>query len=95
MSSMHKRWLEVAVSTEGVKLPEGAALLTNSIQSVQVIGPAASVDPIDATEAYAVPQLDGVELKKGVNTVPAKVILRTLTDSWVRGEYTVQIRVGD
>lgn len=94
-SQMHKRWLEISVATEDVKLPEGAEVITDTISSVQVIGPAQSVDAIGNSEAYAVPVLDGVELEKGVNTVPVKVILRTLTDSWVRGEYTVEIRVDD
>ena len=48
---------------------------------------------IDSSEAYAVPQLDGVKLVSGENTVPAKIVLRTLTDSWVRGTYTVVIKV--
>ena len=95
MSSMHKRWLEVNVSTKNVKLPAGAELLSKTVQSVQVVGPAASVDAIDSSEAYAVPVLDNVKLEKGVNTVPVKIVLRTLTDSWVRGEYTVEIRVGN
>ena len=94
-SKLHKRWLEIAVSTENLKLPEGAKLLTESISSVQVIGPAGSVDSIANSEAYAVPVLDGIELEKGVNIVPVKVILRTLTDSWVRGDYTVEIQLDD
>lgn len=93
MSGMEKRWLEVPVSTENVKLPEGASLVDTTIQSVQVIGPADSVLPIDAGELLAVPVLDGIELQKGINTVPVKITLRTLTDSWVRGDYTVQISV--
>ena len=95
LSSMNKRWLEIDVSTENLKLPEGATLLTDKISSVQVIGPAESVDAIGNSEAYAVPQLDGIELKEGVNVVPVKIVLRTLTDSWVRGEYTVEIQVED
>ena len=93
MSGMDKRWLEIPVSTEGVKLPENAELLTKTVQSVQIVGPAESVGGIDAGEAYAVPLLDGVELQSGVNTVPAKIVLRTLTDSWARGSYSVEIRV--
>ena len=95
LSDMHKRWLEIGVSTDDVKLPEGAELITETISSVQVIGPAESVDAIGNTEAYAIPQLDGIQLEKGVNVVPVKIILRTLTDSWVRGEYTAEIRVED
>ncbi len=93
MSSMEKRWLEVPVSTEGIKLPEGASLAKATVESVQVVGPAGSVLPIDASEVLAVPVLDNVKLQKGINTVPLKITLRTLTDSWVRGEYTVQINV--
>ncbi len=95
MSSMAKRWLTVAVDLTDVTMPEGAELVTQSISSVQVIGPEASVmaQGIGNDEAYAVPQLDDVELHAGVNTVPVKIYLRTLTDSWVRGTYSVEIRV--
>ena len=95
LTDMHKRWLEIGVSTDDIKLPAGAKLLTETIASVQVVGPADSVDAIGNAEAYAVPLLDDVELEPGVNVVPVKVILRTLTDSWVRGEYTVEILVED
>ena len=95
MREMSKRWLQIGVNTDGVKLPENAEVLTQTITSVQVIGPAESVNGIDNSEAYAVPVLDNVELKPGVNTVPVKIVLRTLTDSWVRGEYTVEIRVSE
>lgn len=93
MSDMQKRWLEIPVSTEGLKLPEGAELVSASVQSVQVIGPGESVNDIDAGELIAVPLIEGIELQKGINTVPVKITLRTLTDSWVRGEYTVEINV--
>lgn len=93
MSGMEKRWMEVPVSESEAKLPEGAKLVSTSVLSVQIVGPGESVLGIDSSEAYAVPVLDGVELKSGLNTVPAKIVLRTLTDSWVRGEYTVDIQV--
>ncbi len=93
MSSMEKRWLEVPVEYEKSSLPKGATVTTKSIESVQIIGPADSVMQIDSTAAYAVPVFDGITLKKGENTVPVKIFLRTLTDSWVRGEYTVTVVV--
>ena len=93
MSSMEKRWLEVPVSTDDLKLPDGAELVDTSVKSVQVIGPANSVKNIDASEVLAVLDLSGIELKKGTNDVPVKISLRTLTDSWVRGEYTVRVEV--
>lgn len=93
MSGMQKRWLEVPLVTEDVKLPEGAKLTSATVQSVQVVGPAESVGDIDAGEVLAVPVIDGIELEKGINTVPVKITLRTLTDSWVRGEYTAEIEV--
>ena len=38
--------------------------------------------------------VDGIELTSGKHTVPAKIILRTLTDSWIHGtSYTVEIEV--
>lgn len=92
-SKMAKRWMEVSVEAGDVELPEGAEIVTKSIQSVQIVGPEASVMPITSSEAYAVPNLDGIELKQGENTVPAKIVLKTLTDSWVRGDYTIVINV--
>lgn len=93
MSGNEKRWLEVSVSTDGLKLPEGAALASATVESVQVIGPADSVLPIDASEVLAVVQSDGFDFQKGENLVPLKVTLRTLTDSWVRGTYFAVINV--
>lgn len=93
MSGMAKRWMEISVEAGDANLPDGAEITTKTIQSVQIIGPEASVMNIDSSAAYAVPVLDGIELHKGENTVPAKVILRTLTDSWVRGDYSVVITV--
>lgn len=95
MSDMAKRWLTINVDTTDVKLPDGAEVLTSSISGVQVIGPESSVmaSTIGNDEAYAVPVVEGVEWHAGVNTVPVKIYLRTLTDSWVRGEYSVEINV--
>ena len=93
MSAMAKRWMEIPVEAGDAKLPDGAEITTKAVQSVQIIGPEASVMNINSSSAYAVPVLDGIELHKGENTVPAKVILRSLTDSWVRGDYTVVITV--
>ena len=93
MSAMAKRWMEIPVEAGDAKLPDGAEITTKTVQSVQIIGPEASVMNINSSSAYAVPVLDGIELHKGENTVPAKVILRSLTDSWVRGDYTVVITV--
>ena len=50
---------------------------------------------VEDSEGYAVPVVDGVNWKPGVNTVPVKIVLRTLTNSWVKGEYTVDIRVDE
>lgn len=93
MRSMAKRWLQVSVSAEDVNLPANATLRTETVPSVQVIGPGDSVNDIENSEAYAIPVLDGIQLQPGINTVPAKIVLRTLTDSWVRGTYTVEIQV--
>jgi len=94
MSSMSKRWLEIPVDVSSVNLPEGVKVLSESVESVQIVGPASSVMGIDQTAAYAVPVLDDIELTSGKHTVPAKIILRTLTDSWIHGtSYTVEIEV--
>ena len=93
MSSMAKRWLEIPVDVSSVTLPENVTVVSQSVESVQIIGPSASVMNIDKTAAYAVPVLDNTELEKGTHTIPAKIILRTLTDSWVYGTYTIEIEV--
>ena len=93
MSSMSKRWLEIPVDVSSVTVPENVTVLSKTVQSVQIVGPSASVMNIDKTAAYAVPVFDGAELEPGTHTVPAKIILRTLTDSWVHGTYTVDIEV--
>lgn len=93
MSSMAKRWLEIPVDVSSVTLPENVTVVSQNVESVQIVGPSQSVMNIDKTAAYAVPVLDGVELTPGTHTIPAKIILRTLTDSWVHGTYTVEIEV--
>ena len=93
MSKMAKRWLEIPVDVSSVTLPENVTVISQSVESVQIIGPSSSVMNIDKTAAYAVPVLDGVELEKGTYTIPAKIILRTLTDSWVYGSYSIEIEV--
>ncbi len=93
MSSMSKRWLEIPVDVSSVTVPEGVTVLSRSVESVQIVGPASSVMDIDQTAAYAVPVFEGVELTSGKQTIPAKIILRTLTDSWIHGTYSVEIEV--
>lgn len=93
MSSMAKRWLEIPVDVSSVTLPENVTVLSQSVASVQIVGPSQSVMNIDKTAAYAVPVIDETVLTPGKHTIPAKIILRTLTDSWVHGTYTVEIEV--
>ena len=93
MSSMSKRWLEIPVDLSAVTVPENVTVLSQSVASVQLVGPSQSVMNIDKTAAYAVPVFDAAELTPGKHTIPAKIILRTLTDSWVHGTYTVEIEV--
>ncbi len=93
MSSMYKRWLEIPVDLSSVTLPENVTVISQTVESVQIVGPSQSLMNIDKSAAYAVPFLDSVELEPGKHTIPAKIILRTLTDSWVHGEYTVEIEV--
>lgn len=95
MSNMAKRWIEFPVDTSTVEIPEGVKVLSTSVLSVQVVGPSASVMNIDKTAGYAVPVFDGLDLEPGVHTVPAKIVLRTLTDSWVYGEYTIEVEVSE
>ncbi len=93
MSHMEKRWLELPVDLSTVDLPDGVEVISTSVLSVQIVGPAASVMNLDKTAGYAVPVFDGTEFESGTHTIPAKIVLRTLTDSWVYGEYTVEIKV--
>ena len=93
MSALSKRWIEAPVSVEGVKLPAGAKVVSESVKSVQVIGEEDQVMKLESSDLYAVPVLDGVTLKKGANTVPVKIVLKKLTNAWAYGEYTVEIEV--
>ena len=94
MSSMDKRWLEIPVDIEQAEIPSNVTVNTESVKSVQLVGPNSSVGTIDNSCAYAVPVLDDVDLTKaGTYTVPAKIVLRTLTDTWVRGAYEMEITV--
>ncbi len=93
MSSMSKRWLGLPVDMTSVEVPEGVTVLSTVVESVQIVGPASSVMNIDKTSAYAVPVFDNVDLTPGIHQIPAKIVLRTLTDSWVHGTYTIEIEV--
>ncbi len=93
MSSMSKRWLGVPVDLTSVEVPEGVTVVSEVVESVQIIGPATSVMNIDKTAAYAVPVFEDVDLTPGVHQIPANIVLRTLTDSWVYGTYTIDIEV--
>ncbi len=95
MSGMAKRWLTIGINADGVKLPDGAEILTDQISSVQVIGPEESVmaTTLGNDEAYAVPVVDDFEWQPGVNTVPVRIHLRTLKDSWVYGSYSIEVRI--
>lgn len=93
MSALAKRWIEVPVNTDGVKLPAGATVKDTSVKSVQVIGEEDQVMNLGSDDLYAVPVLDGVTLKKGSNTVPVKIVLKNLTNAWAYNTYTVEIEV--
>ncbi len=94
MSDMYKRWLEIPVDLTSVDVPKDVDVLSETVESVQIVGPEESLIDIDKTAAYAVPVFDDIEeLEPGVHTIPAKIILRTLTDSWVHGTYTVEIEI--
>ena len=93
MSSMAKRWLEIPVDASSVTVPDGVKVLSATVESVQIVGPSSSVMNIDKTAAYAVPVFDAAQYSSGKHLIPAKIVLRTLTDSWVHGTYTIEIEV--
>ena len=93
MSEMGKRWMEVPVNAAEAKLPAGATLVSESVKSVQIVCPADMVSKLESSDAYAVPVLDGVKLKKGDNTVPVKIVIPSVKDAWAYGSYTAEIRV--
>lgn len=93
MSSMQKRWLEVPVDLTDVKVPDGVKVTSASVKSVQIIGPYQSVMKLESSAAYAVPVFDKASYSAGTHKVPAKIVLRTLTDSWIYGTYTIDITV--
>lgn len=93
MSRMSKRWLQIPVDASTVTVPEGVTIVSETVESVQIVGPATSVMGIDNTAAYAVPVFEAEEYEPGTYEIPAKIVLRTLTDSWVHGTYTIKIEV--
>lgn len=93
LSGMGKRWMEVPVNAADVTLPAGAAVVSESVKSVQIVCPSSVVSKLSSADAYAVPVLDGVKLQKGVNTVPVKIVIPSLENAWAYGEYSVEIRL--
>ncbi len=94
MSGMRVRYLQPPVIAENITLPAGARILEDSRSGVQVIGPATTLDPInDNSVAYAVPVLDNISLQKGDNQVPVRIVLKSLPDCWVKGQYYVTVHV--
>lgn len=94
MSSMYKRWIEIPVDTSNFELPKNVTVNNTSVKSVQIIGPEGSVKNVDDTVAYAVPNLEGVDLAKpGTYTVPAKIVFRALTNAWIYKTYQLEITV--
>jgi len=94
MSDMYKRWIEIPVDVTNYELPANVKVNSTSVKSVQIVGPEQNVKNVDSTVAYAVPILEGLDLTKpGTYTVPAKIILRTLTNAWIYNTYQLEITV--
>lgn len=93
-SAYYVRWLSVPVDAEAADLPANIKVDTAAVPSVRLVGPEASLYEADDSTAYAIPVIDDpASMAPGTYTVPAKIVLRTLTDSWAYGSYTVQITV--
>lgn len=94
MSGLSERWVsDIPVVLSDTDVPDNVTVLTKDIDSVIIICPSEVKDTIDSNVAYAVPVLNSEELTPGKHTVPAKIVLRTLQNSWVYGEYTMEIEV--
>lgn len=94
MSSMDMQWREFPVDISDADIPSNVTVDSESVKSVQVVGPSSSIGSITTQDAYAVPDLSDVDLTvPGTYEVPAKIILRTLTDAWIYNTYTVTITV--
>ena len=60
---------------------------------VTVIGPEASLAALTAAGIYAEVDYSKLTLKNGVQNVPATFFVKTLTDCWCYGDYTLRATV--
>ena len=93
-SSMSKNAYNVTVSADTVttlNLPEGLSVTYDQTKpvSVTVIGPAASLAELTAAGIYAEVDFEGVEAKAGNAEVNARFYVKSLTDCWCLGNYTL------
>lgn len=98
MSDREIRWLEVPVNAGAAELPAGVTVTSESVKSVQVVCPPERLEKLSSADAYAVPVLDGVELKPGEMTVPARIVFPEIPDVWAYDPYgvnTVTIQVAE
>lgn len=94
LSGFTERWVsDIPVVLSDVEIPDNVTVITKDIDSVIIVCPPELSDTIDSNAAYAVPVINTSELTPGRHTVPAKIMLRTLQNSWVYGEYTMEIEV--
>lgn len=94
LTGFSERWVsDIPVVLSDVEIPDNVTVITKDIDSVIIVCPPELSDTIDSNVAYAVPVINASELTQGRHTVPAKIVLRTLQNSWVYGEYTMEIEV--
>ncbi len=77
-----------------VNIPDGYDIgeLAKSIGSVTVVGPAASLEKLVATDISAVVDLSNIDITASNQTVTAIVSINNSVDCWVSGEYTVELK---
>ncbi|MBR5427649.1 MAG: hypothetical protein IK118_04820 [Clostridia bacterium] len=91
-SMMEKKKFEVKITDDTVttmNLPEGFSVKYDQKTpiSVTVIGPEASLAELSDTGIYAEVDYSSREVTAGSTTVPARFIVKSLTDCWCYGSY--------
>lgn len=77
-----------------VNAPDGYEVseIQNSIGSVVVVGPAASLDKIQVADIDVVVDLSNIDVTAVSQSVSAKVNIKNSNDCWVYGNYNVRIK---
>lgn len=95
-SAMTKTTYSVTpANVTSVNLPEGVTVAYDTAAAVEVtvIGPQSSLDSLTAAGIYAEVDYANIELENGKQQVEAHFYVKTLTDCWCYGKYTLTATV--